>query len=53
MISSVFPLKQLHGSEFILSISTVRAALEMSVNVCGCIYTQRYAFEYLHLSAKM
>lgn len=53
MISSVFPLKQLHGSGFILSISTVRASLEMSMNVCGCICMQQHAFEYLHLSAKI
>jgi len=51
MISSVFPLKQLQGSEFILSVSTVRAAPEVSVNVCGCICRQRSAFEYLHLNA--
>ena len=53
MISSVFPLKQRHGSEFILSISTVRAYIEMSMNVCGCICMQQYAFEYLHLNAKI
>lgn len=53
MISSVFPLEQLYGSEFILSISTVGAALEMSMNVCGCICTQQYAFDYLHLNAKI
>ena len=53
MISSVFPLKELHGSEFILSISTMKAAVEMNVNVCGCIYMQQYAFECLHLNAKI
>lgn len=53
-VSTLFALvKQLYGSGFILSLIIVRAAWEISMNVCGFIYMQQYAFEYLHLNAKI